>query len=147
MNAAYPINEHGSVLESQIHTLLVSKKYAQTITRFADFGDFPWFVPQHRQFKTPYHSQMRLDFLLYHPQKWPRGLAIECKWQSSPGTVDEKFPYLVLGMRGIPIPGVILLAGGGYRDGALAWLMQQETDDLIIIESLDRIVRWANAQL
>ena len=43
-----------------------------------------------------YGLQSEYDFAIYHPEKQPEGLIIEAKWQQSGGTVDEKFPYLVL---------------------------------------------------
>lgn len=57
-----------------------------------------------------------------------RGLAIriECKWQQSQGSVDEKFPYLYLNcIQAMPEREIILLIdGNGYKPGALAWLKQ-----------------------
>lgn len=91
---------------------------------------------------------MRVDFLIFHPTKWPNKLMVECKWQSSPGTVDEKFPYLVLSMKQIAdCQSIILLAGGGYRPGAVKWLLEQQTENMIVLEGLDKIIRWANIEL
>ena len=141
-------NHHGTVLENQIGALLESKKYLRIVPEQQHIKEMPWYIPQFRRNKTLYKSQMRVDFLIYHPQKWPGKLQIECKWQSSTGTVDEKFPYLVLSLKQIhEYPAAILLAGGGYRPGAVQWLLDQQTESLIVLEGLDKIIRWANIEL
>jgi hypothetical protein len=50
------------------------------------------------------------------------GLAIECKYQSSQGTVDEKIPYALDDMRAMRMPGIIVYAGGGFSPGVLHML-------------------------
>ena len=49
---------------------------------------------------------------------------IECKWQQTAGSVDEKFPYLYLScVEAMTENNVIILHGGGkYRAGAMQWL-------------------------
>jgi predicted Rossmann-fold nucleotide-binding protein len=46
------------------------------------------------------------------------------KWQQVAGSVDEKFPYLYLNCIETMSENEIILIvdGGGYKDGALAWL-------------------------
>lgn len=48
---------------------------------------------------------------------------IECKWQQSSGSVDEKFPYLFLNCtEKMTEPHIIiLLDGGGAKQGAVDW--------------------------
>src|SRR5215210_6062166 len=43
-----------------------------------------------------YGRPLKVDFMLYHPEKHPDKLIIECKWQQALGTTDEKYPYNVL---------------------------------------------------
>jgi hypothetical protein len=49
-------------------------------------------------------------------------VALECKYQDSPGTVDEKIPYALDDLEGLPIPGCIVYAGGGFSPGILHML-------------------------
>ena len=42
-----------------------------------------------------YGKRRLVDFALYHPQRWPECLVIQCKWKTSSGSVDEKYPYEV----------------------------------------------------
>ena len=46
-----------------------------------------------------YDTPQYCDFILYHPQKWANNLVIEVKWQQVGGSVDEKYPYLVLNIQ------------------------------------------------
>jgi hypothetical protein len=43
--------------------------------------------------------------------------AIECKFQDSEGTVDEKVPYALDDLRALPMKGCIAYAGKGFSQG------------------------------
>jgi len=47
---------------------------------------------------------------------------IECKFQDSQGTVDEKIPYALDDIRELPLRGCIAYAGGGFSQGVLHML-------------------------
>lgn len=49
---------------------------------------------------------------------------IECKWQKVSGSVDEKLPYLFLNCfeKMLESHVIILLDGGGAKQGAIEWL-------------------------
>jgi hypothetical protein len=51
-----------------------------------------------------------------------RAFAIECKFQGSEGTVDEKVPYALDDLRALPMAGCIAYAGAGFSDGVLHML-------------------------
>ena len=46
-----------------------------------------------------------------------KAFAIECKFQDSPGTVDEKIPYALEDLLALPMAGCIAYAGQGFSDG------------------------------
>ena len=48
--------------------------------------------------------------------------AIECKFQDSPGTVDEKIPYALDDLDALPMAGCIAYAGKGFSAGVLHML-------------------------
>lgn len=88
------------------------------------------------------------DFFLAGAPHFPTGLAIEVKWQQSPGSVDEKFPYLVHCIQACyPCPTVIVADGGGQRPGALQWLRGQCQGKLLAVYTLVEFLAWANRQL
>lgn len=51
-----------------------------------------------------------------------KAFAIECKYQDSQGTVDEKIPYALDDLRAMPIAACIAYAGGGFSPGVLHML-------------------------
>jgi hypothetical protein len=48
--------------------------------------------------------------------------AVECKYQESVGTVDEKIPYALDDLDALPMQGCIAYAGRGFSDGVLHML-------------------------
>src|SRR6478735_6477691 len=48
--------------------------------------------------------------------------AIECKFQDSQGTVDEKIPYALDDLQALPMAGCIAYAGKGFSEGVLHML-------------------------
>jgi hypothetical protein len=48
--------------------------------------------------------------------------AIECKFQDSEGTVDEKIPYALDDLTALPMAGCIAYAGKGFSAGVLHML-------------------------
>jgi hypothetical protein len=63
-------------------------------------------------------KQRRLDLLIVHQER-NSAVAIECKYQESAGTVDEKIPYALDDLAALPMPGVIVYAGSGFSEGVL----------------------------
>jgi len=51
-----------------------------------------------------------------------KAFAIECKFQESVGTVDEKIPYAIDDLRALPMAGCIAYAGKGFSEGVLHML-------------------------
>jgi hypothetical protein len=51
-----------------------------------------------------------------------QAFAIECKFQDSQGTVDEKIPYALDDLRALPMAGCIAYAGRGFSEGVLHML-------------------------
>lgn len=63
-------------------------------------------------------KQRRVDLLLLVPST-NTALALECKYQDSAGTTDEKIPYALEDLKALRIPGVIAYAGTGFSEGVL----------------------------
>ena len=51
-----------------------------------------------------------------------KAFAIECKYQDSLGTVDEKIPYALDDLRALPMAACIAYAGKGFSEGVLHML-------------------------
>ena len=74
---------------------------------------------------TIYDTVRKCDFLVINRAKFPSDLIIECKWQQSSGSVDEKYPFLYFNIIQTGIPTVVLMDGGGYKPAAMRWLKDQ----------------------
>jgi len=46
-------------------------------------------------------------------------LALECKYQASAGTVDEKIPYALADLEALWVPGCVVYAGDGFSTGVV----------------------------
>ncbi len=66
--------------------------------------------------KTIIGKNRRIDvFVVCEPTN--KAFAIECKFQDSEGTVDEKIPYALDDLRALPMAGCIAYAGTGFSQG------------------------------
>jgi hypothetical protein len=72
-----------------------------------------------------YETVRKCDFLVINREIFQDDLIIECKWQQSSGSVDEKYPLLLFNILKTGIPTVVLLDGEGYRESARKWLAEQ----------------------
>lgn len=143
-------NKTGGSLEKVIEFSLGHKGYSFVPKEKFDtarYLDQPIYTIQYPVAKSIYGTQLYCDVILYHPNKYPDCLVIESKWQQSSGSVDEKFPYLVLNIREkYPCSTIILLDGGGYKKGAEKWLRSQEDNKLVHVFNMMEFQKWANSE-
>lgn len=93
--------------------------------------------------KTLYDTNWKIDFLVSNLDG--KIFGIECKWQQSSGSVDEKFPYLVLNIKEkCPYPCIIIVDGDGYKPKAKEWLNRQVDEKLLAVLSLNEFVKFTN---
>ncbi len=48
-----------------------------------------------------------------------RAIALECKYQDTQGTTDEKIPYALDDLKALRMPGCLVYAGSGWSSGVL----------------------------
>ena len=153
-------NRQGNILEQQVRQAFASHGFREVsfaeYEKIASGSTLPGVpVPDLLVRRVPYQSiyghRGVTEFLAVSAS---RGLAIriECKWQQSQGSVDEKFPYLYLNcIHAMPEREIILLIdGNGYKPGALAWLKQavaSQDAKLIHVFNLVEFLVWANRRL
>ena len=90
------------------------------------------YVVKNVPFKTIYNSNGRTEFLICKiDNESKRYIRVEAKHQSKPGSVDEKFPYMLLnGIYQYPENEVVfVIDGGGYKPGARKWVQDQIDND------------------
>lgn len=153
-------NKQGRVLESTILPCLENynfevARYSQWIKHPAKYKEDV--VLTNVPYTTIYGHRGFTEFLLLSKTKNLR-TRIECKWQQSGGSVDEKLPYLYLNcIASIPEDDIIIIVGGGgMKKGAIRWLNDAVNSKLyqvlapegrrknIQVFSLEDFLRWAN---
>ena len=70
-------------------------------------------------------KQRRVDLFVLHPES-NRALAIECKYQDTSGTADEKIPYTLQDLVALRMPSALVYAGVGFSEGVLHLLQSSE---------------------
>lgn len=63
-------------------------------------------------------KRRRIDLLVLEPAR-SRALALECKFQDSSGTADEKIPYALQDLQALRLASAMVYAGRGFSDGVL----------------------------
>ena len=146
-------NKTGSLLESTVRNTFSQKGFA--LRKFKDYvrgglGEPEDVLLSHVPYISIYGHQGKTEFLALSPS---RGLEmrIECKWQQSSGSVDEKFPYLMENCKIMPEPQVLVLVDGkGYKPGALQWLKHEAasyTAKRVLVMDVTEFLIWANTTL
>jgi len=104
------------------------------------------FCKQFRGFNTIYKKPAHIDIFLIDPELYKKGLAIEVKHQKAPGSVDEKFPFVIENMnlwtKEHKTSCALFLVGGGYNDFAKKWCLAQQNKNLLVIEGYSNITNW-----
>ena len=98
-------------------------------------------------YTTLYDGRGFTEFLL-KSQKFELEIRIECKWQQTAGSVDEKLPHVYLSaVEALPENEVIILIDGdGFRDGAISWLKNiAEERKYIPIDKQDKKISIMNS--
>jgi len=141
-------NKTGNMLESFVEDILDRKNYTyidKIKFRPAIYLGQPIYSKQFNIAKSIYGTKTYCDFIIFHPRKHPECLIIECKWQQSGGSVDEKYPYLIINVQTkYPHKTVLLLDGGGYKKGAEDWIRNQVGNNLLKVFSMSQFQKWVN---
>jgi hypothetical protein len=106
-------------------------------------------------YETIYNHKGRTEFLAIS-EKFNKKIRIECKWQQTSGSVDEKLPYLYLSaIEKMTEDEIIILHGGsGFKPGAIQWLKDAVSTKKYIVDpnynrkihvfTIDEFLTWAN---
>lgn len=96
--------------------------------------------------ETIYGTKRLADIFILNKDLFPDGLIIECKWQQSGGSVDEKYQFLLYNIIKTGVPTVVLLDGDGYKASAKEWLKLQANPErsLIGVWSMSEFHRKVN---
>jgi hypothetical protein len=68
-------------------------------------------------------GQRRFIDVIITDEKNGKRLGIECKYQSSGGTAEEKIPATIQDIAYWPIPGIVVIDGEGFSSNMQGYLM------------------------
>lgn len=151
-------NITGSQLEKAVQTVLLEKGFEIEMYRKWKANTDSYgkeLLLKNVPFTTIYGHRGNTEFLLLS-EKYNLKIRIECKWQQSSGSVDEKLPYLYLNtIEAMPEKDImILIDGDGFKPGAKIWLKnaieqklytsEENCDINIRVFSLTEFFTWAN---
>lgn len=128
MSAAITRRKNRQHLEDFVASILDKRGYMFVIpARFYPACELkqPIYSRQYESGKDIYGKKRKVDIVLYHPRLYRDNLAIQCKWQSSGGSVEEKYPFEIQSIARNRVDTIIILDGGGYSAGAKQWLINQ----------------------
>lgn len=154
-------NTQGRILENTIIPTFEARGFE--VIKYSDWKKKPdkygsEILLKHVPYTTIYGHKGYTEFLA-QSKRYHLNHRIECKWQQSSGSVDEKLPYLYLNcLEAMPEPNVIIIAGGGgMKKGAIPWLKRVVLgrsyfsegieEKNIQVFSLEEFILWANQTL
>lgn len=140
-----PVNP-GAAFRAKVRTLLEDRGY-EFVSKDRFFAACILSQPIYSQKceigKDMYGKPRRPHFVLHHPRLWKDNLIIQCKWQESSGTTEEKFPFEVKSIAINQIPAIVVLDGGGYSPNAKQWLLNQAgKNNLLHVFSLQEMTKF-----
>lgn len=94
--------------------------------------------------KNIYNNNRKGHFMLFHPDKWPKGLVVEVRWQGVNGTVDEKFPFIVMNIKRSGVETVIVMGGENLKPEVINWVENQIGYRLIEVFSPQDFHGWVS---
>ncbi|MGY0399966.1 MAG: PD-(D/E)XK nuclease superfamily protein [Ostreibacterium sp.] len=141
-------NSNVSHLEETIENIFKRDGYTEIdknrFLSFSQVSEQPIYSKQVIIGETIYETIRKCDLIIFHPKKFKENLVIECKWQQSAGSVDEKYPFLVLNIKKLGVDTIIILDGGGFKKGAETWLKSEVNGCLKKVINLAEFMKLAN---
>ena len=91
-----------------------------------------------------YDNVRKCHFILFHPHKWEKGLVIEVRWQGVNGTIDEKFPFIVMNIKRSGFETVVVMGGPKLKPEVSNWVGNQIGYRLIEVFNPGQFQIWVN---
>lgn len=154
-------NASGNILEQTVKTVFQNKGFQ--LASYREWQKSPEkygveLLLTNVPYTTIYNHPGHTEFLV-KSEKYKLEIRIECKWQQSAGSVDEKLPYLYLNcIESMPEKYiVIVIDGDGFKKGSKVWLREAvkekkytspvNRDKSIEVFNLKEFITWANKLL
>tara|TARA_R100000005_G_C4983101_1_gene192246 strand:- start:970 stop:1503 length:534 start_codon:yes stop_codon:yes gene_type:complete len=129
-------NKTGHRLEDKVEKIITDTLNISAI-RFSQTKVRDNILLTHAPYTNIYgNTKCRSEFLLCYKG---RKIRIECKFQQSAGSVDEKLPYLYMNFTKAikEKEAIIVVEGNGFKKGAKEWLREKCSSTKVSVMSLD----------
>lgn len=87
--------------------------------------------------ETPYGGPFVVDLVLTGLPAYPGGLAVIGRYQATSGSADQKLIYLAYCIRRAEMPCLLVLDGGAWQPGAIAWMERRKEGRFVDMLTLD----------
>lgn len=77
---------------------------------------------QYRCGRRVWGSERFIDIVLTQPETHRR-LGLECKFQGTSGSAEEKIPAIIQDIAAWPIPGLVVFSGAGFSNNIKSFLI------------------------
>lgn len=139
-------NLNGKVFENMMLPLFQAngfKVFRQAELKKVKTPNISRYVIRNAPYTTIYGEVGRTEFLIVDKNRHVR---VEAKYQASQGSVDEKYPYMLLnGIYAYPEKEIIfVIDGGGYKPGALKWLKKSIENNWLDFKGNDKDIKLMN---
>jgi hypothetical protein len=94
---------------------------------------------QYRCARRIWGAERFIDVVLTHPDS-RRRLGLECKYQGTPGSAEEKIPAVIQDIAAWPIPGLVVFSGSGFSANIRSFLISSgRAVDLVDLDAWLRL--------
>jgi hypothetical protein len=152
MTQGYEATHSGKFLEDTVVRELSAREFLFREWR-DDCGNGDMFTQKVVVRNVPYNSlygcRSRSEFVINF---YTRKIRVECRWQETSGSVDEKFPYLLRNaVEYMPENEVLIFLGGdGARLEAVNWLKAESAKvkaKKIHVININEFMQWVRREL
>lgn len=145
-------NYNGHVFESMMipifeHSGYIVFYYSQINKNKNIMNGIDKYVIRNVPFTTIYNSRGKTEFVIVNLKK-NRRIRVESKYQRTLGSVDEKYPYMLLnGIYQYPENEIVFVVDGdGYKPGAIKWLKDQINNNWLQFRERGKDIKLMNIQ-
>ena len=98
-------------------------------------------------------DKWQLNVFIWHPHKFPKGIAVRCNWQQTTGTTDEKHPFTLISLEKVVKDnyldlGIFLVDGSKAKESAKNWVRSYTSNHkLLKFTSMSDWANWAKINL
>lgn len=139
-------NMNGKIFENMLIPIFEAhgfKVFNESEINHIDLTHIRRYVIKNASYMTIYDNKGKTEFVIVDDF---RRIRVEAKYQAAAGSVDEKYPYMLLnGIYQYPEKEIIFVVdGGGYKPGAREWLQNRINENWLDYKSKGKDIKLMN---